>query len=184
MGKSADFLEGAIGYLAGAITYANDDGVSWRTELKDKAQSLIPKVKFFDPTNKPPGLGSEIGFEKNTIQQWKREGKYDLVVKGVKKYRRLDLRMVDNSNFLIIHIDLDKYTVGSHDEMFLAERQKKPIFVIINQGKSMAPDWIFAITKHEYIFNNINDCIGYLRKLNSGEIALDDKWVLYNGKCV
>jgi len=182
MNKSTDFLDGAIGYLAGAITYAQDDGVDWRSEIKDKAGKMIPKLRFFDPTDKPAGLGSEIGFEKQQVHQWKQEGKFDLVVKGVKKYRRLDLRMVDNSNFIIVMIDLDQYTVGSHDEMFVAERQQKPILIVVKQGKNNAPDWLFAVTPHEQIFNNLDECMDYLRKLNDGDIKLDDRWVLYNGE--
>ena len=177
MGK----LDGAVGYLAGAITYVSDDGICWRVDIKQKSKILIPKISFFDPTDKPGGLGSEIGYEKHIAQQWKLNGQFDELTSHVKKYRRLDLRMVDNAHFLILNIDIDVFTLGSIDEAITAERQCKPIFAIVKQGKQRAPDWLFAMTKHQEIFDSNEQCVDYLSKLDSGEIELDNRWVLYNG---
>jgi len=179
MGK----LDGAIGYLAGAITYVSDDGICWRQDFKSRSKILIPKISFFDPTEKPKGLGSEIGYEKRQAKQWKVDGEFDKLTKHVKSYRRLDLRMVDNAHFLILNIDIDIFTLGSIDEAITSERQCKPIFAIIKQGKKNAPDWLFAMMKHQEIFENNQECVEYLAKLDSGEIELDNRWVLYNGMC-
>ena len=177
MGK----LDGAIGYLAGAITYVNDDGVSWRQDLKNRAKIAIPNVSFFDPTEKPKGLSGEIGFEKGKAQEWKRDGEFDKLTKHVKKYRRHDLRMVDNSQFLIAYIDIASYTAGTWDEIVTCERLCHPILSIIKQGKKNAPDWLFAMMKHQEMFENNEECVDYLVKLDNGEIELDERWVLYNG---
>ena len=181
---SKNMLEGAIGYLAGPVTYVPDDGVTWRKKAKiEVAKRNIP-ISFFDPTDKPKGLGSEIGFEKQKAVNWKKNGEYDKVAKHVKEYRRLDLRMVDNSQFLVIKINLDIYTLGSHDELITAERQCKPIFSIVDQGKENAPDWLFAIAKHQEIFNTMEEWLDYMEQLNNGTIPLDKRWVLYNGKFI
>ena len=177
MGK----LNGAIGYLAGAITYVNDDGVSWRQDLKNRAKIAIPNVSFFDPTEKPKGLGSEIGYEKHQAREWKQNGEFDKLTRHVKKYRHLDLRLVDNSQFVIWYIDTSVFTLGSSNEMLEGERQRKPLFAIIKQGKRNAPDWLFAMMKHQEMFENNQECVDYLVKLDSGEIELDNRWVLYNG---
>jgi len=179
MGK----LDGAKGYLAGAITYVDDDGVCWRKELKKYADILIPRLSFLDPTDKPMGLGSEIGFEKGQAKKWKQDGEYDKLTRHVKKYRRYDLRMTDEAQFLIWYIDLDIFTVGSIDETINCEKQKKPLFAIIKQGKKNAPDWLFAMMKHQEMFESIQECVDYLAKLDSGEIEMDERWVLYNGLC-
>jgi len=177
MGK----LDGAIGYLAGAITYVNDDGVLWRKDIKERSRIAIPKVSFFDPTEKPPGLGNEIGFEKQKAKKWRQNGEFDKLTSHVKKYRRLDLRMCDNSHFLIWYIDTNIFTVGSIDETTVCEKQRKPILAIIKQGKKNAPDWLFAMMKHQEMFENNQECVDYLSKLDNGEIKMDERWVLYNG---
>lgn len=177
-------LAGGRGYLAGPITYVDDDGVTWRRQVKEEVINRKIPIEFFDPTDKPKGLGSEIGFEKNKAVEWKRNGEFDKLSRHVKDYRRLDLRMVDNSQFLVIKINLDIYTLGSHDELITAERQCKPIFAIVDQGKEHAPDWLFAIAKHEEIFNTVEEWLDYMGKLNDGIIPLDKRWVLYDGKFI
>ena len=69
------------------------------------------------------------------------------------------------------------------NEAGLIERQKKPILAIIKQGKKNAPDWLFAMMKHQEMFENIQECVDYLAKLDSGEIEMDERWVLYHGLC-
>ena len=176
MGK----LDGAIAYLSGAITFVSDDGICWRQDLKNKCKLAIPRLEFFDPTDKPPGLEGEIGFEKYKALEWKKNGQFDEITEHVKEYRRVDLRMVDNSNFLIVYVDLDAYTVGTWDEVVTCERQCHPILAIIKQGKKNAPDWLFAMMRHEEMFESVQECVDYLAKLDCGEIKMDKRWVLFN----
>lgn len=180
-----DILEGAIVYLAGAITFDKKDGVIWRQSFKELCKNAKLPISFYDPCDKPKGLGCEIGLEKNQTQIWKDNEEYDKVTSHVQAYRHVDLRMVDNSHFIVWYIDVDISTIGSVDEFKTAETQCKPRFIIIKQGKKKAPDWVFGMVEsHNDIFNSTEDLVEYLEKLNSGEIKLDKRWILYNGKLI
>ena len=60
-------LDGLTAFLSGPIDRVDDDGVGWRKELRKKCKNAKLPLKFFDPTDKPEGLGSEVGDEKKRI---------------------------------------------------------------------------------------------------------------------
>ena len=97
----------------------------------------------------------------------------------MKTFRHYDLRSIDWSDFVIVKIDITTHLCGSYDEVFLAERQSKPILVIIgeSQTKYDIPTWLVAFINEDEIFNNEDECIDYLVKINNGEICLDERWV-------
>jgi len=169
-------LRGSTCYLIGPITFAKDDGVEWRQDVTRRCESL--GITCLDPTNKPQGLGQEVGIEKHTVKMWKESGQYDKVRDFVKKYRRVDLRMIDLSDFVIAYIDTNIFMFGSVDEIVTAERQCKPVLCVLPQGISNAPDWLFAITDPKYMFESIESLVMYLVYLNDGIVEMDDKWVL------
>lgn len=176
-----NYLKDARCYLIGPITFAKDDGIGWRQNIQQMCKSNGIEINFLDPTNKPNGMGQEVGIEKSTAKEWKRTKQYDKLREYVKKYRRIDLRMVDISDFVIAYIDTNIFMFGSVDEIVTAERQKKPILCILPQGIENAPDWLFAITEIKYMFESIEDLFQFLCRINSGDIDLheDDKWVLF-----
>lgn len=171
-------LDGSVTYLIGGIEYVKDDGVSWRQQIIDSCWDHGLKIKFIDPCNKPIKLAGEIGPEKKRLQRLKEEGKFDEVVKYIHEIRRVDLRFTDYSDFVIAYIDPSVPTCGTWDEIFLAERQKKPILCIINGGPKKAPVWLFDVVPVEEMFGNIQDLVDYLVGINVGLIETDDRWVL------
>ena len=59
-----------------------------------------------------------------------------------------------------------------------ANRQKKPILVWSPGGKHVAPDWLFWMIPHKFIFGDIYQIRGYLRHVDEG--TEDDKrWVIF-----
>ena len=166
-------------FLSGGIDRVEDDGIGWRKEIRSKCENANLNFNFYDPTDKPEGLGSEIGDEKNRIQKLMRQGKWEQAQEEVKIFRRYDLRMVDHSHLYIIYIDLNVHYCGSWDEFNVAERQQKPIFVIMAPGQSKyeIPSWSVASVREDEVFESVDECIEHLKLLNEGKILLDKRWV-------
>ena len=59
----------------------------------------------------------------------KLEKKYEELSGLMKTIRSVDLRLVDISDFLIVSLDLNTHPCGTYEEIFLANRQKKPIII-------------------------------------------------------
>lgn len=168
-------LDGAIVYLAGPIQFAKDDGVNWRNELKSK---LGDYLRVIDPCDKPEDKTLDVQEEKRHAKEMKKLGDYKALQDFVRKYRHLDLRYVDISDFIVALIDTDIHLCGTYDEIFNAERQRKPIIFIAANGKQRLPDWLFAFADLEYIVESVDECVDLIEKINSGVKPLNKKWVL------
>ena len=97
-------------YLAGPMDRVPDAGVKWRRQIRKTHNDL--KIMWLDPTNKPIDIGIEDDESRARRRQAKACGEYDLVVKEINPIRRVDLRMVDISDWLIVHIDIDVHACG------------------------------------------------------------------------
>jgi hypothetical protein len=99
----------------------------------------------------------------------------------MKVIRSVDLRLVDISDFLIVNLDLDIHPCGTYEEIFWANRQKKPIIVHMEQGKNSAPDWLFGTIPHQTIFSSWDDIKEYLNHINSSEnIGTYKRWYFFS----
>jgi hypothetical protein len=165
--KSTNYLKGVSCFLSGGIDRCKDDGVGWRKELRNKCEKAYLPLIFLDPTDKPKGMGSEIGDEKLRIQKLMKEGKWEQAQSEVKIFRRYDLRMVDICNLYIIYIDIKVHYCGSYDEYNVAERQNKPLFAIMADGQSKfdVPAWLIASLNEDEVFENIDECVDHLKFL-------------------
>ena len=99
----------------------------------------------------------------------------------MKTIRTTDLRLVDISNFLVVNLDLDVHPCGTYEEIFWANRQKKPILIHMEQGKKNAPDWLFGTIPHQMIFSSWDEIKEYLRNIDSGKyFKTYDRWYFFN----
>lgn len=169
-------LEGAKVYLIGAISFASDDGVGWRNDLKKKLIDNKIHLTVFDPCDKPDGLGT-LEQEKKLIRQKLDEYNYVEAARLAKCIRKVDLRMVDHSHFVIAMIDTNIHYCGSYNEIFLAESQRKPILTIAVNGKNKLPEWLYAVLKPDEIFEKVDECVEYLKNVNNGKVITDDRWL-------
>jgi hypothetical protein len=133
---------------------------------------------MIDPTNKPTHLRKEVGEEKRTQQRLRQEGKFRELQQFVREYRHQDLRFVDLCDCLIAYVDPDVHMCGSYDEIFTAERQKKPRMVIVKGGLRRCPFWLFDVFDLKDMFENVEDCVERLDEINKGRYPLDDRWIL------
>lgn len=166
-------------YLAGAIDRVDDKGRGWRDEITPFLKSL--GVVVFNPILKP----TEIGLEDNDTHlikhKLKSQKRYDELSSMMKVIRSVDLRLVDISDFLIVNLDLSIHPCGTYEEIFWANRQKKPILIHMVQGKEHTPDWIFGTIPHQMIYSDWNDIYAYLEHIHSSEnIDSHKRWYFFN----
>ena len=62
-------LNGKRCVLSGGIDRVSDDGVGRRKYMKEECAKKKIGILFFDPCEKPNGLGSEIGVEKTKCRE-------------------------------------------------------------------------------------------------------------------
>lgn len=186
MGK----LDGAAGYLSGAMDYASDNGVEWRRKFIQLAKSNGLKIDLVDPTNKPGETTTHE--DKNYQAELKRQGKFKELkqyVSGTEEnpgYRRRDLRYVDNIDFMVVMVDPTIPQWGTANEVYVAEDQHKPQFFICEGGLYRMPNWLFGPLKLDdeergtrcNVFETIEDVIQELILYDNGTIPLTPEWVL------
>lgn len=173
-------LTGVKVFLSGPIDRVKDDGVGWRREFIKKCKKAKLPLTYLDPTDKPKDMGSEIGDEKIRIQQLMKKGKWKQAQEEVKQFRRYDLRMVDHCHLYVMYMDVTVHACGTYDECYTAERQHKPLFIIMASGQSKydIPSWLVALMDEDEVFESIDDCVDHLKLLNNGKILLDNRWVM------
>jgi hypothetical protein len=166
-------------YLAGAIDRVHDKGRGWRQEITPFLESL--GVIVFNPIIKPTEIGLEDSETHLIKAKLKKQKRYDELSSMMKIIRSVDLRLVDISDFLIVNLDLDIHPCGTYEEIFWANRQKKPILIHMVQGKEHSPDWLFGTIPHQMIYSDWNDMYAYLEHINSSEnINSHNRWYFFN----
>jgi nucleoside 2-deoxyribosyltransferase len=166
-------------YLAGAMDRVPDRGATWRDNITPFLKNL--EVVVFDPLKKPTNLGKEDSSTASIKKQLKHNLEYDKLSIIMKQIRAVDLRLVDISDFLIVNLDLDTHPCGTLEEIFLANRQKKPIIIHMEQGKSHAPDWLFGTIPHQMIFSSWEEIKAYLIHIScSDNINTHNRWYFFN----
>jgi nucleoside 2-deoxyribosyltransferase len=172
-------LKGQRVYLAGPIDRCPDQGNTWR-------DTLIPFLKekgliVFNPIAKPINVGREDPEARNYRKNLKEMENYDQLSLLMKEIRNVDLRMVDISDFLIVNLDLDIHPCGTLEEIFLANREKKPILIRMEQGKKQCPDWLFGTVPHRMIFSTWEEIKEYLTYIDtSNQIETFKRWYFFS----
>lgn len=165
-------------YLAGAMDRVADRGSTWRDNITPFLEEL--GVVVFNPIKKPSIEGSEDHETHIYKTKLKHSQKYDELSSLMKAIRSVDLRLVDISDFLIVNLDLDTHPCGTLEEIFLANRSKKPVIVHMVQSKVNAPDWLFGTIPHQMIFSSWYEIQEYLNHINSSpNIETYKRWQFF-----
>lgn len=166
-------------YLAGAMDRVPDRGATWRDNITPFLDNL--GVTVFNPISKPTDIGMEDQDSHTIKTKLKKQHRYDELSHMMKTIRAVDLRLVDISDFLIVNLDLQVHPCGTYEEIFDANRSKKPILIHIEQGKDSTPDWLFGSIPHEMFFSNWDDIKKYLIHINEDEnITTYNRWRFFN----
>ena len=168
-------------YLAGAMDRVKDGGVGWRNNISPFLVEM--GVVVLDPCKKEEFMSHAIESDQDRKRRhnYKVTSNYDSLCSEIKEIRNTDLRAVDVVDFLIVNIDTEVHACGTYEELFCANRQKKPVLIHCEQGKKGVPDWLFGTVPHELIFSDWLALKSYLIDINSGK---DDRkfnrWTLFD----
>lgn len=166
-------------YLAGAMDRVPDRGAGWRADITPFLKDL--GVVVFNPLNKPTETGIEDERSHTLRREFKEDGQYDELAAMMKVIRTTDLRLVDISDFLVVNLDINTHPCGTLEEIFWANRQKKPIIVHVEQGKSKAPDWLFGTIPHDMIFSEWDEVKRYLVEIDSADrVDSKGRWYFFS----
>jgi nucleoside 2-deoxyribosyltransferase len=166
-------------YLAGAMDRVPDRGMTWRAAITPFFEEM--GVEVFNPISKPTNIGMEDQDSHLIKTKLKRQERYDELTHMMKTIRAVDLRLVDISDFLVVNLDITVHPCGTLEEIFWANRQKKPIIVHMVQGKKETPDWLFGTIPHQMIFSTWDEIKEYLVHINSSEnIDTHRRWYFFS----
>ena len=164
--------------LAGNIENSNAPG-SWRDQVAHELRDT--GIIFFDPLKKP--FMDSVNEDKEhmaRLGKMRGEGRFDDLAKIMRKIRVEDLSLVDRADFLIASISAKTASWGTAEEVFWANRMKKPIFLVVAEGRRACPFWIFGTLPSDQIFGKIEDVIAEIKKIDAGETKIDlSRWKIF-----
>ena len=174
-------LKGMRTYLVGAMDRVPDGGVTWREKITPFLQDM--NIQVLNPCNKPIQSVKEDMETRYWIEYYKETEQYDKIRRVYGNIRNADLRCVDVSDFIVCHLDINVHMCGSYEEIVTANRQKKPVLIWCEQGKKIAPNWLFFMLPHEHIFSSMNEMIEYIYKVNKTKnVSSMKRWFFLNRK--
>jgi nucleoside 2-deoxyribosyltransferase len=171
-------LKNQRAYLAGAMDRVPDRGATWRDNITPFLTNM--GITVFNPITKPTNLGLEDADTHNIKTKLKSQQRYDELSQMMKTIRAVDLRLVDMSDFLIVNLDINTHPCGTLEEIFWANRQKKPIIIHMEQGKNQTPDWLFGTIPHQMFFSTWDEIKQYLVHIDTAEnIDTHKRWYFF-----
>jgi len=171
-------LKNQRAYLAGAMDRVPDRGATWRDSITPFLTNM--GITVFNPITKPTNLGLEDADTHNIKTKLKSQQRYDELSQIMKTIRAVDLRLVDMSDFLIVNLDINTHPCGTLEEIFWANRQKKPIIIHMEQGKNQTPDWLFGTIPHQMFFSTWDEIKQYLVHIDTAEnIDTHKRWYFF-----
>ena len=168
-------------YMVGPMDRDREGGRAWRADLEPWLISLgvIPLNPYEKPLLEGEGLEDDENFE--LVGEAIKGQDYDEVTRLMKPIRNIDLRLVDECSFIFAYLDLDKNPCGSYEEIYLANRQRKPIIIVCPQNKENIPPWLFAVLPHQMMFDRIGDAKTYLERVAySPKVETFDRWRFFD----
>ena len=128
-------------YMAGAIEFAKKDGgATWREAITPALDEIGIYVQ--DPVKTEPLVTEMTVIQaQEQFNNWISSGHYDKFAQKFEKVVEKDIRMVNRSDFLIVHLFPDIPTTGTIHEMAEAWRQGKKIYLIWTEAISKISKW-------------------------------------------
>jgi len=183
-------LQGSRVYLAGPVERA-DDNVTWRKAIRPILGHM--GITVWDPLIKPNWFIQKCGCELTSEEQRKdlklfEEKSRKVISNGgdvVKAYMRSTvardtcLRLVSSCDFIICYVGGP--TIGTFEELNLANNQGKPIIFLYSDGLDSCWRYVqFDEAIHRY---SINEVIEYLNRIDAGTEKVDNKqWIFLPGR--
>ncbi len=151
-------------YLCGPMQDAKDSGEAWRAKLTPKLLEL--GLTVFDPCKSEANLGDgTIDASKKAMAGWLAAGHRELFLSHMRKVKEDDLRMVSESDFLIVYIDQAQRPGGTIAEIHEAWKHGKPIYAVTYDAIKDLNHWVLSdIWDVGQLFDNWTQLIEFLTK--------------------
>ncbi len=164
-------------YTIGAME--NDPaGANWRAEVTQRLGRL--SIKVFDPYHKP--FVNEVKEDEEArimLKDWMANGEFDKVHARMKEVRSDDLRLCDVSDFFIARVNPKVASWGSAEELYTANRMKKPLFIVVDGGRRVTPLWLMGMLPDHYFYDTMDEALSMIERIDSGEKQIDSsRWRL------
>lgn len=155
-----------------------EEGRKTRESLKQKLSEL--GIILWDHYNRPyVGFIEESKETHKTLFDHREREEYEEIEK-YKDIRAQDLNLIDRADMVICVFNQKTFSAGTLEELFLANRMKKPIFLVWGEGKNKCPFWFFWTIPHKYIYSSVDEVVETLARINSGEKEIDSsRWRLF-----
>jgi hypothetical protein len=166
-------------YLAGAIENDVNLGRGWRDKVKGDLGGL--GIHWLDPSRKPTASGQETPETAKRLRDQRADRQYETIRSAMGCIRSVDLRLVTISDFIIAKVNPLVPTFGTHEELALAATQKKPIFVVIEGGLTVAPMWWFDMLPSGSMFDDWDDLYRSLEVVNEESHGrFSEHWIFFD----
>ena len=167
-----NYLKGKTVYLCGAMAAVADDGKQWREYvthlLKERG------VQVLDPTRKKSRCASEIDENKELFKKLTLEANFEKLAEVFAPVARWDLRSVDKADFLVVNYDPAVHTVGTIDEIVIANLERKPILVRYDPAQlNIFNPWLTVRVKPKHLFPSWKALFEHLDVVDSGTFDRD-----------
>ena len=176
-------LYGSRCYLAGPMDRVADHGEGWRNDISPFLKSK--GIVVLDPCNKKINLGLEKIEDKKRRESLKTKEDYDTISKEMRTLRTVDLHMVDMSEFIIVNFDTEAHMCGTMEEIFWANRLKRPVLLMCPQGKNKIYDWMYGVLPHSHFFSSWFEIRAYISHIHTAlddELKDENRWMFFNFK--
>lgn len=174
-------LYGSTTYLVGAMDRTTDNGEGWRNNITPFLEDL--GIIVLNPCNKPIDIGLENIETRQYRQSLKDTKNWQKLSEEMKLLRIVDLRMTDRSDMIIVNLDTSIHACGTYEEIFWANRMKKPILIHCEQGIQGLPDWLFGVLPYQFFFDSWKDLKTYILDVHTKEkVKHYKRWIFFNYK--
>lgn len=154
-------------YGAGPMDAVNDsDCHDWRDYMAKELGKL--GIIFLNPARKPKGLHVEDKEIRTIVKDLIKQRRFKEVREQYGPLiRNTDMFLVDNSNALIVNYRLDIHMCGTMEEIFWANRCKKPVLFHF-ESLNEVPPWLCYTFPGEHFFDSWVRMLEYIEKIDAG----------------
>lgn len=178
METSPKILENTRALVIGAMEKDRIGGARMRDYVEEQLSPLGIKVwnHYKSPIECSINEGDDDIF--SMLEGFREDENYEAIAK-YKQIRHNDLALIDKCDFVICELNMETFSCGTFEEVFLANRHKKPIFLFCKQGKKSIPIWMWWTLPTNYFYNDCDEIVDTLSKIHFGQIKIDsDRWKL------
>jgi len=178
-------LKDLICYLSGPIDFEEDDGAGWRDTITPELERR--NVRVLNPLKHCFYGTDEVDTAKRPrMAKLLEEGRFEEHREEMKDINHWDLRSVDLSSFLVVNYDNSIHMCGTYEEIFIANRQFKPVLLKLNCPINKISSWMHGRFPSSQMFESWDDLLCYLENVDCNanyEFTESDKkrWLFWDG---